>query len=132
MSTRSNIAILNSDGTVTAICCRWDGYLDRNGLILSKYYSEPQQARALINGGDLSVLTPNINPPDFTQFESESPEDTQLRKYSSILELCQTTENSNIEYLYLYIGGDWWYWNIYRAERFTLKHLKTDIKDLEK
>ena len=132
MSTRSNIAILNNDGTVTAIYCHFDGYLEHNGLILSKYYSELQKARALINGGDLSVLTPNINPPDFNQFGSESPGDTQSRKYSSILELCKSIEKSNIEYLYLYIGGDWWYWDIYGTKRFTLKHLKTDIKDLEK
>lgn len=126
MSTRSNIAVLNNDGTVTAIYCHWDGYLEHNGLILSKYYSEPQKARALINGGDLSVLTSDIN-----TFESESPEDTHSRKYSSILELCETIEKSDIEYLYLYIGGDWWYWDIYRTERFTLKHLKTDLKELK-
>lgn len=126
MSTRSNIAVLNNDGTVTAIYCHWDGYLEHNGLILSKYYSEPQQARALINGGDLSVLTSDVN-----TLESESPEDTHSRKYSSILELCETIEKSDIEYLYLYIGGDWWYWDIYRTERFTLKHLKTDLKELK-
>lgn len=90
MSTRSNIAILNDNGTVTAIYCHWDGGLEHNGMILSKYYSSPKKVIELISGGDLSFLVPNI------------------------------------------IGGDWWYWDIYRTKRFTLKHLKTDIKDLEK
>lgn len=132
MSTRSNIAILNNDGTVTAIYCHWDGGLEHNGMILSKYYSSPEKVIELISGGDLSFLVTNINArkeqnPKNPNLKINLSENAELRTYPGILELCKSIEKSNIEYLYLYIGGDWWYWDICRAERFTLKHLKTDL-----
>jgi len=146
MSTRSEIAILNSDGTVTGIYCHWDGYVDHNGRILSESYQEIEKVKKLISGGDLSSLRKEIEPTAKHSFENpqddvciyyhrdreEEWEYTKPKVYSNILSLCESLKDSWVEYLYLYIGGDWWYWDIYRTERFTLKHLKTDIKDLEK
>jgi len=37
MATRSNIAIENQDGTVSAIYCHFDGYIDGVGEILYEH-----------------------------------------------------------------------------------------------
>lgn len=60
MATRSNIGILNQDGTVTYIYCHFDGYLENNGQILSKHYNTEDKVRNLIALGDLSILGPEI------------------------------------------------------------------------
>ena len=60
MSTRSNIGILNQDGTVTYIYCHFDGYLEHNGLLLSGHYTTEGKVRMLMELGDLSVLGSEI------------------------------------------------------------------------
>ena len=60
MGTRSTIALEFADGTVEQIYCHWDGYLEHNGQILAKHYSDPFKLRDLIDQGDLSSLGPNI------------------------------------------------------------------------
>ena len=56
MATRSNIAIKNSDGTVEAIYCHWDGYPEHNGAILLEHYTDEAKIRELLSLGDLSSL----------------------------------------------------------------------------
>ena len=56
MATRSNIGILNEDGTVDYIYCHFDGYLEYNGSILNKHYTTEEQVRKLIALGDMSSL----------------------------------------------------------------------------
>jgi len=60
MSTRSNIGILNSDGTVDYIYCHFDGYPEHNGKILNEHYTTEEKVRELIGLGDLSMLGENI------------------------------------------------------------------------
>ena len=60
MGTRSTIALEFADGTVQQVYCHWDGYLEHNGKILAKHYSNPFILRDLIDLGDLSSLRPNI------------------------------------------------------------------------
>jgi hypothetical protein len=60
MATRSNIGILNSDGTVDYIYCHFDGYLEHNGAILNEHYKTEGKVRALMSLGDLSVLGEDI------------------------------------------------------------------------
>jgi hypothetical protein len=60
MATRSNIAIKNSDGTVEAIYCHWDGYPENNGVILLEHYTDEAKIRELISLGDLSSLSSEI------------------------------------------------------------------------
>ena len=69
MSTRSNIAMLNNDGTVTTIYCHWDGYPSYNGKILSEYYNTTDKVTELIKYGDLSSLQPNVYPTAPHSFE---------------------------------------------------------------
>ena len=60
MATRSNIGILNTDGSVYYIYCHYDGYLEHNGKILNEHYTTEDKVRQLINLGDLSILGPEI------------------------------------------------------------------------
>jgi hypothetical protein len=60
MGTRSSIGVLNTDGTVTAIYCHWDGAIDHNGHILKDHYTDPDKIQALMNLGSLSILAPEI------------------------------------------------------------------------
>jgi hypothetical protein len=60
MSTRSNIGILNQDGTVNYIYCHFDGYLEYNGKFLNTYYTTEERVRKLIELGDISILKDTI------------------------------------------------------------------------
>jgi len=60
MGTRSTIALEYADGTVDQIYCHWDGYLDHNGKILAKSYTDPFKVRQLMDLGDMSILAANI------------------------------------------------------------------------
>jgi hypothetical protein len=65
MATRSTIAIEKSDGTVLAVYCHWDGYLENNGRILNTNYNDPQVLDQLINFGDISSLGEDLNKTQF-------------------------------------------------------------------
>ena len=60
MSTRSNIGILNQDGTVDYIYCHFDGYLEHNGKILHEHYNTEDKVKQLIGLGDISSLGEEI------------------------------------------------------------------------
>jgi len=70
MGTRSTIALEYADGTIEQVYCHWDGYLEHNGVLLSKHYSNPFILRDLIDLGDISSLKPTIGTKHaFSQFE---------------------------------------------------------------
>jgi len=60
MGTRSTIALEYADGTVGQVYCHWDGYLENNGMILYKHYSDPFKLRQLLDLGDISSLGKEI------------------------------------------------------------------------
>jgi hypothetical protein len=45
---------------VRAVYCHWDGYLEHNGSILHKHYSQSPKVNNLIALGDISSLRPEI------------------------------------------------------------------------
>ena len=61
MGTRSMIAIQNPySKDVRAVYCHWDGYLEHNGSILNKHYSNSAKVNNLIALGGLSSLRAEI------------------------------------------------------------------------
>ena len=60
MSTRSQIGIVNKDGSVRSIYCHFDGYLDYNGELLQKHYRTTRKINQLINHGSVSSLGVHI------------------------------------------------------------------------
>jgi len=72
MGTRSTIALEYADGTVEQVYCHWDGYLEHNGVLLSKHYSNPFILRDLIDLGDISSLKPTVGTKhNFSHFDTE-------------------------------------------------------------
>lgn len=60
MATRSTIGVLNSDGTVEAVYCHWDGYPEHNGRILVNHYNTESKVRELLSYGGISCLREQI------------------------------------------------------------------------
>ena len=56
MATRSWIAYEEVDGVITSAYCHWDGYLEGVGYSLLKRYSSIDDAKTLVDGGDMSTL----------------------------------------------------------------------------
>ena len=137
MSTRSEIGILNNDGTVTSIYCHWDGYPEYNGKILSLYYTSEEKVRELINNGDLSSLAENINPNKDFNHDFEKPQDyvcvyyhrgrsepweqVKPRTYSDVSKWTKEIKKGWQEYIYLFKGGKWCFT---RTNRIKWQELK--------
>ena len=56
MSTRSSIAVQHSDGTVSAIYCHFDGYIEGVGLTLHENFNDDASALNLVMRGNLSTV----------------------------------------------------------------------------
>ena len=73
MATRSTIGVLNTDGSVTAVYCHWDGYPENNGKLLIENYATENAVRGLIELGSISSLGPKIGEKHpFSKFENDS------------------------------------------------------------
>jgi hypothetical protein len=81
MATRSTIGVLNTDGSVTAVYCHWDGYPEHNGKILIENYTTEEKVRELIGLGSISSLGASIGEQHpFSKFElkEEAPDFDEL------------------------------------------------------
>jgi hypothetical protein len=60
---------------VRAVYCHWDGYLEHNGSLLNKHYSNSAKVNNLIALGGLSSLRPEIGDKhEFSRLDSKLPE----------------------------------------------------------
>jgi hypothetical protein len=73
MATRSRIAIEDQTGKVRSIYCHWDGYLFHNGRILLEHYQTQEKVESLIALGSLSSLNENVEIPEGTTHNFETP-----------------------------------------------------------
>ena len=81
MATRSTIGILNTDGSVTAVYCHWDGYPEHNGKILIENYTTEEKVRELIGLGSISSLGAKIgeqHPFSKLELKQEAPDFDEL------------------------------------------------------
>jgi len=75
MATRSTIGVLNSDGSVRAVYCHWDGYPEHNGKLLLENYTSEDLVRELIELGSISSLGRQIGEKHpFSKFEDDKGE----------------------------------------------------------
>jgi len=135
MGTRSNIAIVNEDDTVSSIYCHWDGYPSNNGKILLDHYTDKAKVELLISIGNLSSLGEHIGevhcfdkcPENTCNFYGRDRHDSgvgALTLETPSLEsyLKEDTE----EYCYVFINGKW----KYRANSNELEDLtQEDCED---
>ena len=93
MSTRSLIALKQTDGTVKSIYCHWDGYVSHNGRLLIEHYATPETIEELLALGPLSALREHPAPPPGTH-HSEM--------------LAKASEEYWADYCYLFRDGKWY------------------------
>ena len=153
MGTRSMIAIENPHSlAVKSIYCHWDGYLEHNGAILEKHYSNSPKVNNLIALGDLSSLRPEIGDKhEFSRLDSTLPEaeyealygdmctfytrdrgeDAPYKHFSTAKEAAAYYDGSWCEYFYLFKydedleSGKWYYRT---RENGRWKRLATALK----
>lgn len=115
MATRSTIAMLNPDGTVTSQYCHWDGYISHNGRILKDHYTDPQKIHQLLSLGSLSSLRPEIGEKqDFDKPTNENwcvayGRDRGETDVGPItyLNVKDWLDQGKQEYNYLWMGDEW-------------------------
>jgi hypothetical protein len=80
------IAIENPHSlAVKSIYCHWDGYLQHNGSLLEKHYSNSPKVNNLIALGDLSSLRPEIGEKhEFSRLDTTLPEEEYERLYGDM------------------------------------------------
>ena len=120
MATRSNIGIVNEDGSVTGIYCHWDGYPEHNGKLLLKHYNNSGIVNELMDLGDLSSLNKNLycddnnhsfnNPVDgvcvaFGRDRGEKNADS--KSFTNISEFEKYANRTTADYQYLFNNGKW-------------------------
>ena len=122
MATRSTIAKLNDNGTVTSIYCDWDGYPKHVGVILEGFYTDERKIEKLIDLGDLSSLSYEIG----SQQDFDNPRagtcvaygrdrgetGIDALQHDSVTEWLRFRDRSGCEYGYLWDGKCWTTFNM--------------------
>jgi hypothetical protein len=124
MATRSNIGIVNEDGSVTGIYVHWDGYTENVGKLLLKYYNTSGIVCELMDLGDLSSLNENLYCEDNNHsFENPAPgvcvaygrdrgeTGVESRVFNNISKFEKFADRTGADYQYLFNNGKWQYRN---------------------
>lgn len=124
MATRSNIGIVNEDGSITGIYCHYDGYPEYVGKMLLNHYTTSDIVNGLMNLGDLSILSENMNPTGSHSFNNpqkgvcvaygrdRGETGTNSRTFEDLGEFEDSASNSWADYQYLFDNGKWSYRNV--------------------
>ena len=112
MSTRSHIGLQNPDGTISAIYCHFDGYIQGGvGQKLVENLTEPEEIKKFLQQGDRS---------------SFSAPYTDCENTGSVTYDCMEDwlSNEKEEYMYLFRKGEWYYVYRYGRDPYTWKLVK--------
>lgn len=102
MSTRSNIAIRKEDGSISAIYCHSDGYVEGGvGETLFRYYGNTVSVNKLIALGDISSLE---STPENTYYKSYfyRGERKHIAQYKDFSHYMKEVDAGWIEYIYIF------------------------------
>lgn len=100
MSTRSNIGILNNDGTVTAVYVHMDGYPEGMGNYLLNLYNTKAKIRARLKLGNSSTVN--------SGYHKDRGEDSwKAESFANKTEYLTERVFGWVEYQYLYEAGEW-------------------------
>lgn len=103
MSTRAYVVLEVEKGKYEYIYSHSDGYPEYLGMVLQEHYSIYEKVRELINQGGASFIDETIETSRF--YTSWRGEDLEIGTYDKVLDLEEVlnfTENSWIEYVYVY------------------------------
>lgn len=109
MGTRSQIGIMNEDGSITTVYCHWDGYLSHNGKILLENYDTREKVLKLIEKGDMSVLAETAEDTHYYFKVDGNYYDVAPVTYEDIDSYLTAQAESWCEYFYLFNDGQWKY-----------------------
>jgi hypothetical protein len=98
MGTRSTIALEFADGTVQQVYCHWDGYLEHNGQILLKHYSDPFKLRDLIDLGGFSSLEATVEGTAAGAY-TQRGEDLSINKFKDIEDYYANVQGEEYDYI---------------------------------
>ncbi|OED43256.1 hypothetical protein ACH42_10565 [Endozoicomonas sp. (ex Bugula neritina AB1)] len=103
MSTRSRIAMRLENNRYRSVYCHFDG--DLVGPILHKHYASEDQARIIINGGDLRSVWPDR----LDTYQDRGDLWQQIRPSDSedLPQLIALAWESSAEYLYYWQDDAW-------------------------
>ena len=119
MATRSRIGLMLEDGTIKHSYCHFDGYPHGVGHTLVKHYSDIEKVKELLSFGDMSFLSPKVNPDgehsfgnpekDVTVFYGRDRGEPDVDSVTTSMdEYLSVKYSSCIDYQYLFSGGQWW------------------------
>jgi hypothetical protein len=123
MATRSNIGIVNDNGSVTGIYCHWDGYPEHNGKLLLKHYTDSERINGLMSLGSLSILAENLYSTDIHTFNNpqegvcvafgrdRGEKNADSKSFTNISEFEKFMDRTTADYQYLFNNGKWQYRN---------------------
>lgn len=120
MGTRSNIIIHMRNGLWKRIYCHWDGYLSHNGRILQDHYKTQAKVERLAKLGNLSILGPEIGRKHAfgtprtgkgehmcLAYGRDRGEKDQQAETFETLAAAWPGDDSWVEYVYFWTGGEW-------------------------
>jgi hypothetical protein len=119
MATRSNIGIVNDNGSVTGIYCHWDGYPEHNGKLLLKHYTDSERINGLMSLGSLSILAENLYSTDIHTFNNpqegvcvafgrdRGEKNADSKSFTNISEFEKYANRTTADYQYLFNNGKW-------------------------
>jgi len=105
MGTRSTIALEFADGTVEQVYCHWDGYLDNNGMILYKHYSNPFKVKQLLALGAFSSLRETVEETEEGAYHAQRGEELCINRYKNADEYFDCSQQEEYDYILRNVNG---------------------------
>ena len=105
MATRSRIGYQLKDGSIVSVYHHWDGYPDGLGKYLVNNYTDVDDVRELIDGGDMSTCMTDNGEPEYYSVRGDRNVEPQL----SMTEAAYHTLTDDVtgEYAYTFVNGTW-------------------------
>lgn len=137
MGTRSSIAIIKEDGSVSQAYCHWDGYVSHNGVILFSFYQNIDKIKKLISLGDMSVLRSEVDPSGNHTFDNpqenvtvfygrdRGESNTKAQQFKNVKEYLEKGNFQGYDYVYKEKSNKWY---LLDRREHKLKALKGLIK----
>lgn len=130
MGTRSNIGLVNSDGSIETIYTHWDGYPEYVGVQLALNYKDEETVKALLGFGDRSSLR---GAPSAQDSYAERGEVVPATKWESF-DAYYKGDKAGAEFVYLFKDGEWYIYSVnWEDESLTHKgvisriHVEIDV-----
>lgn len=117
MATRSRIGYQLKDGSIVSVYHHWDGYPTGLGAHLVAHYSDIDDIRELIDGGDLSTCIREEGP-EYYADRGETDVEPQLS--ISHDEFVSLTDECTGEYAYAFVNGTWTCYDVHESKYISL------------